>query len=184
MTARSRGRPPRGLSLIELMVAVAIACVLLLMGVPAFKGLLHARAQAAQIDTFTAALRFARFEAMRRGEQVSVCARDGTAAADIARCAPAGVTDWRSGWVVFVDRDERGRIDSGDQVLRVEQPLAFSGGIQTSRRYLTFEALGMSLNGVATFRFVPLLASADQTRLVCVNKPGRARALAVGQVCA
>jgi prepilin-type N-terminal cleavage/methylation domain-containing protein len=89
MTSRWKARSPRGLSLVEAMVTVAIVCILAILGVPALKGLLHARAQATQIDSFTAALRFALAEAMWRGEQVSVCARDGAGAADAARSQSA-----------------------------------------------------------------------------------------------
>jgi len=145
-----------------------------------------ARAIAAQTSEFMSGLRFARAEAMKRGESVTVCAADAGAAAQ--RCIGAesfSPTDWRGGWLVFVDHGERGMIDGGDQLLRVQQPLQRTSGVAGTRSSITFSAAGFSVDAASHFLFIaPALDSGQPPAelLVCVSKQGRPR-LAPGIVC-
>jgi prepilin-type N-terminal cleavage/methylation domain-containing protein len=173
-----------GFTLVELMCALAVTAILLAIGVPSLHRLITSRAVAAHVDTFTSALRFARSEAAKRGVPVSVCASLEPDRAEPA-CAASGAGGWQTGWLVFVDRGELGRIDEGDEVLRVEQALRASGGVQSSRRYLTFQPNGIALNATGSYLFKPGSGSSDADvaslqRTVCVNKQGRARVLPAG----
>jgi len=64
-----------GLTLIELMVTLAVAIVLLAIGIPAFQGLASSNRASTQANGLVTALNLARSEAISRGIPVAVCAR-------------------------------------------------------------------------------------------------------------
>jgi type IV fimbrial biogenesis protein FimT len=170
-----------GFTLLECLTALAVMALLAAFAVPQMRQLIASRSVAAHVDTFTSALRFARSEAARRNEAVSVCASL-TADAAEPECAATASAGWQGGWLVFVDRGAVGEVDDGDEVIRVEQALAASGGIRSSRRCLTFRPQGLALNATGSYTFAPRgdWSEADRaglTRTVCVNKQGRARAV-------
>lgn len=76
-----------GFTLVELMVTVAIAAILLGVGVPSFRTLIENNRIAAASNDVVTALQYARSEAVKRGVFVDVC---GTA--DQATCVAAGAT--------------------------------------------------------------------------------------------
>lgn len=76
-----------GFTLVELMVTVAIAAILLGIGVPSFRALIENNRIAAASNDVVTALQYARSEAVKRGVLVDVC---GTA--DQATCIVAGAT--------------------------------------------------------------------------------------------
>jgi type IV fimbrial biogenesis protein FimT len=83
-----------GLTLLELLTALAIAAMLATLAVPALDTVrLNAHRAAAMNDLLRAAW-FARSEALRRGEPVVLCAAGGNGG-----CAAEGAA-WRSGWLV------------------------------------------------------------------------------------
>ncbi len=177
--AQRRRRRARGFTLVELMCALALMAIVLAMGVPNLSRAIASSAIAAHVDTFTSALRFARSESAKRGVPVSVCMTLDANQPEPA-CATRSDAGWQSGWLVYVDRGELGRIDDGDDVLRVEQALRGSGGIESSRRYITFQPNGIALNATGSYLFKPAGAwnqdaLASLRRTVCVNKQGRAR---------
>lgn len=85
----------RGFTLMELIITVAIAAIVLAVGVPSFQGMMRNNRAATQANEMIAALNLARSEAAKRGSRVSLCpSSSGTG---------CGGTDWSSGWIVFVD---------------------------------------------------------------------------------
>jgi type IV fimbrial biogenesis protein FimT len=175
-----------GLTLVETLVAVGIAGTVTAIGVP---NLNHFRDKAAvnsRFQAFDSALRRARHEAMARGELVSMCAMDPKSAGKPQPdCLPSG-RDWSAGWLVFVDRGERGELDENDRVVWVEAAPADTGPIVGTQRYLTFRAGGELLSLAGHFRFLPPGEQAVDkalpgSALVCVNRAGRPRVAKVGQ---
>ena len=184
MTGHDR-RPARGFSLIDVLMACAVAAILLSLAGGPLRRSVQVRALAGQSMELAQALRFAASEAFKRAEFVTLCARSGPA--DAPQCATSSSSGWQSGWIVFVDRGERAFVESDDQILRLREPLDHSGGVSGTLRSITFGANGISVNAASHFLFRPFgippgPAQDELSQLICVAKPGRPRILALGVV--
>lgn len=171
-------RTNRGLTLIEILVALAVSGVLMAVGMSQWAGVLGAKAADHSVSSLAVALRLAKSEAMKRGEPVSVCARDPQAGDQGQLCTTSG-KDWSAGWIVFVDRGVRGQVDADDLVIQVHQPAKANVTIQATLRYISLQPTGVSLTAASHFDFLPGgRADTYGARRVCINKPGRMRQLA------
>ena len=106
--------PARGFTLVELMVAIAVAAIVLTFGVPGFQSFVNGNRLAASANELVASLQTARMEAIRRNRRVVVCASANANAGNAARCAAANA----DGWITFVDADRSGAFGPGDALLR------------------------------------------------------------------
>ncbi len=104
-------RRGRGLTLIELMVALAVLVILLTVAVPGMRNFVKNNRLTAAANDLAASMALARSEAVRRGRPVTVCSSSGGAACDGAA--------WAEGWIVFVDQGTPGTVDGSDEVVRV-----------------------------------------------------------------
>jgi len=137
---KTLGASSRGFTLLELMMTVAVATIFLTVIPPTFGSIITAVRIKSQVYDFNDALNYARSEAVKRGTWVSLCA-----SADQATCGPDG-TNWESGWIVFVDRNNNQVVNIGDTLL-VKSAMVpgyrlrgTSGTTLTS--YITFSAKG------------------------------------------
>ena len=110
-----------GLSILELMIAVAIISIVVSLGVPGFMNAIQSNRMASNVNDLVSSLHSARSEALKRSASVTVCTSNDPFA-DPPVCN-AGTFD---GWVVFVDddvddvveaSDGNGAIDAGEEVL-------------------------------------------------------------------
>ena len=88
----------RGFSLIELMIALAVAGVLITLAIPAFTDTIRNNRLSAQANEFIYALKFARAEAIKRGVPVTICRSSNQTA-----CTTGGTANWESGWIIFAE---------------------------------------------------------------------------------
>jgi len=181
---RPPARPPRGTTVIELAVVVAVAAVLVGLAAPDLRRVVAGRAVATQAAGLMADLRYARSEAEKFGEPVTVCAIADPAVEPPHCIGGIGRADWRAGWLVFVDRNRPGEFDGNDRLLTRRQPLAASGGVEGTLRSVTYTAAGFSIDAASHYLFRPVSAGdgGPAPALVCVSKQGRAR-LAPGAAC-
>lgn len=112
-----------GFTLVELIVTVTIAAILLMIGVPSFQTMILNNSRVAQVNEFIGALNMARSEAIKRGSRVVICrSSDGSA------CATDTTGNWEEGWIVFVDRNLNGALDTAppdnEEILRVQNTIA------------------------------------------------------------
>lgn len=92
-------RKEAGFTLIELIVAIAIASVLLGLAVPSFRGMIESAQRRQAATDFYSSLARARSEAIARNRSVSICVRDLTATTTPS-CA-SNDNRWQNGWIVY-----------------------------------------------------------------------------------
>lgn len=161
-----------GFTLIELIVTLAIAAIVLTVGIPSFRELLRENRLATQANEFLAALALTRSEALKRGVRVTLCK-----SADGASCTADG--GYEQGWVVFVDPNNNATVDTGEVILRVYE--ALPGGLTLTgntnvRSYVSYTPSGMSQLLGGGFQAGTLtLCAAPKARSITINSTGRAR---------
>jgi len=158
----------RGLTLPELVFALAIVAGLVGWGVPSFREFRLNAARTREVNQFIQAVYFARSEAIKRNGVVSLCpSHDGLG------CAPTG-TPWQKGWIVFVnrDRDAPAVRDDGEELLRVYAPWR-DGAVNANRNTLSFRPFGQ-MGVTATFAFCDQRGS-RAARAVIISQTGRPR---------
>lgn len=136
----------RGFTLLELMTAVTVLAVLLGLAVPSFREVSrNNRVTAAQNDLVTA-FTYARSEALRLSQPVSVCATE-----DAATCS--GAENWATGWIAFIDSGATpGEVDEEDANERVLQAWAATNTSMTlagSTPYVQYGPTGMTIGAAA-----------------------------------
>ena len=174
-----RPQAPRGFTLIELMVTLAIVVVLALVAVPSLVTFKRNAELTSATNTLLAAINAARGEAMKRGMYAMVVPADGA--------------NWNNGVIVFVDKDQSRTYNAATDVTVLVQPalpsyLALSGsGTVTSAEaspYLMYDPSGFIKSYTAgaanqTFTLTRTdLAGSDlyaQTRRIIIARTGRTR---------
>jgi len=128
-----------GVTLIELLVALSIAAVLMASAIPSFQGALERLQLSSTTNDLLLAVNLARTEAASRRTRVAI--------------VPQRANNWASGWQVFIDANDNGRLDAGEVILR------------------TFDAVPARMTVDATFgAFDGHVLSFDQTALL--RRPG------------
>ena len=93
--AKRHGRS--GFTLIELIMTITVGAILLAIGVPSFRYVTSANRAASEINGLLGDMQFARGEAIKEGQTVTICA----ALNGAPPCL--GTTAWQNGWIVFSD---------------------------------------------------------------------------------
>jgi len=171
-----------GMTLIELMMAVAILGILLAIGIPSMRGMSEAEAVRGHLNTFFGTLRYGRSEAIRNRAQVVICPSNNSESASPS-CSD-GVTDhWELGWIIFVNRDGDAAYTfdaAKDTLLRVQGPISTSGGIIEKTggapNKFVYRSTGILLEGgMSSYTFDAKSMNTTQKKLVCISLQGRAR---------
>lgn len=153
-------RPPArraGFTLVEMIVTLAIAAAVVAVAVPAMSSWMGEQAAAGNADELAAALRFARSEAIKRSQAVTVCA-----STDGQECGES----WAAGWVVL----------SAGEVLRVQGALAGMSLVDADDTEVNFTSNGLASLGEAdqfTFTLVPKDGDTARQRVVTLLRQGR-----------
>jgi type IV fimbrial biogenesis protein FimT len=163
----SKRRSTRGYTLYELVMTLAIAALVLTLGLPSFGGLVADQRLRAETDALFHALHLARKTSIARRREIALCpSRDGLAC--------DGGTDWSAGWILFVnaDRDGPPQVDGGEPVLarrRVDQRVR----IAANRQAFTLRSTHLrATNGTLV---VCDRAGRAEARAVVVSYTGRPR---------
>ncbi|TCS35708.1 type IV fimbrial biogenesis protein FimT [Paucimonas lemoignei] len=158
-----------GFSLIELMVALCIAAILLMVGVPGYQALIHNQRLNTSVNGFVGALHMARSEAIRRGTRVDLVPLDGK--------------DWSHGWMAFVDENGNQQADAGEMVILRQDVVPHGMAIKSvltdsSKPYLAYNGSGRTRTNASSE--TPQLGTVsfmlgEEVRRIKLNFSGRAR---------
>ena len=117
----------RGFTLVELLVVVTISAILIAAAVPAFQWTIARNRIADATNLLLSNFEYARMEASRRGNTVSICRTlDPNAAPACSAAASATVdgNDWASGWLVFEKTPpnvDEANFEAGDRLIFRQQ---------------------------------------------------------------
>ncbi|MEP7246484.1 MAG: GspH/FimT family pseudopilin [Gammaproteobacteria bacterium] len=129
-----------GFTLVEMMTVLAIVGTLLAIGVPSYNSITTSARMTSEVNGLLGDMQYARSEALRNGEAVSVCvSKDGTSC--------TGESDWRNGWIVFLNFNADDTVDGGDTLLRVQNPLPAKDSVTATDDLgiVTFNRSGFAL---------------------------------------
>ncbi|MDT8407355.1 MAG: GspH/FimT family pseudopilin [Methylococcales bacterium] len=181
-----------GLTLTELIITVALAGIVIGLGVPSFTDTIRSNRSAAMSNEFITALAYARSEAIKRGLPVTLRRSSSTASL------------WENGFDVFVDRDGDGLFeDDGnatpcetnnqllteDCLLKTYDAQTFAGFTVRSGDnfscWVSFNNTGSASSsgtsctgtGLAndSFRLCPDSGDASKAKRIAINNTGRTR---------
>jgi type IV fimbrial biogenesis protein FimT len=160
----------QGIFMVELMVVLAIAALLLGIGIPGFIDLIRNQRLTTTVNEFFVAVNLARSEAITRGARVDL--------------VPAGDgTDWARGWVVLIDRNNNQKADDGDQIIYSHGPVPDGIAIKAQfpdpgGQYLAYAANGHTRTSASSQarRMGHWLFTLDnRARKIVINFLGRPR---------
>ena len=109
-----------GYTLVEILVSITIVSILAAIAIPSFKYVTTSNRITSEVNTLLGDMQFARAEAIKEGQSVTVCEANNTYSA----CG--GSTSWHNGWIVFMDLNGDGAWQAGETILRTQK--AFTGG--------------------------------------------------------
>lgn len=159
----------QGVTLIELMVTLAVLVVLLTLGVPSFSETLREWRRDSATKALSTHLQLARAEAIKSSRKVVVCtSSSGTGC--------AGTSEWKDGWLVFVDENGDKAVDTGDRVLAVRSAVSGVASMTSSDsvKELVFLPNGLLGAGQTTVTVTPSGSSSTKVNKVTINRVGRA----------
>lgn len=173
-------RRQRAFSLIEMLMTIGLISIVMAISAPSLVTMIrNARLSGASEELLTSLL-LARAEAIKRNTLVVVCnSADPNASSPTCKDSSP---DWKTGWLIFVDKDGSGAFNTGDTLLRV------GGGIKglssltpnpTDLVSLSFR--GLTLGAGSDRKFTFCVAGASQ-RIITVDKTGRAYR-SLGSIC-
>jgi type IV fimbrial biogenesis protein FimT len=137
-----RGENQQGLTLIELMVALAIAIIVIALSTPISNLFKQNRVTSLEHE-FVTALNLARSAAVSTATPVSVC-RAAENNPDACVTAQAGNRPWEHGWIIFNDPNTNGVIDAGEVVIQQHGALQTGYTLRvTSVDVITYNASGL-----------------------------------------
>ena len=110
-----------GFTLLELIITVALVSIVMAIAIPSMTTFNQNDRLVTNINTMIGHLAYARSEAVKRSQQVSMCVSN-----DAATCT--GGNDWEDGWIIYIDADASNTFDASEEVLRAQQAL---GNTQT-----------------------------------------------------
>lgn len=157
-----------GFTLVEMLITLVVAAILIGLAVPGYFNLVQNNHVIATVNKLSASLNYARMEAIKRGEQVSVCS---AASSALNSCGTAA--QWGQGWVVFVDENDNNSIDAGDTLIRVNEQLPNGVTITSASAIVSYDGAGFLSTNATNFNISASGCTGDSGRALAIAGSGR-----------
>lgn len=150
-----------GFTLLELLVTIAVGAIVISIGAPNLVSLIRNNRIAADTNDLVIGLHSSRSEAVKRRSNVVFCASN-----DHDSDVPSCSTSFSQGWIVFVDRNGNGEIDSNadpelsDIVVEAHGPMRDGLLVSAESNYFALSPAGFG-------RDIPGMGARLQNILVC-----------------
>ena len=155
-----------GYSLLELMIVLALVSIVFSIAVPSMRTFTQNDRLTTNINVMVGHLAYARSEAVKRSQQLSVCVSN-----DAATCTGG---DWEDGWIIYIDADADNAFTAGEEVLRVQQALEGNNDITTTMgNQITYDYRGFT--NAAGSMLLCDDRSGDLGKTLTVSNTGRVR---------
>ena len=164
-----------GFTLIELMVTLVVVAVLVTIGAPAFTTFIANQRLSTQANDLISDLVFARSEAVKRSSAVTICKTADPNAAS-PTCDATVADRWTAGRLIFLDNNNDGQHDAGEQIMRVRQALE---GSDTTGNMLLGDGSGTGTASRITFSANGATNLAAESELTLCDRRGDSQAIAV-----
>jgi type IV fimbrial biogenesis protein FimT len=161
--------------MVELITVMVIVAILMGVGIPSYRYVTTDNRMSTEVNELLGDLQFARSEAVREGQTITVCAASTSSTPSSPSCASTGTTAWQNGWIIFGDLNSDQTIDTGDPVLRIQSglvggdTLVSSGSGATNLGAFTFNRSGF-VNQLGTSQVTVTLkdSTANSTYTRCL----------------
>ncbi len=164
-----------GFTIIELMLTIAVAAVILTIGVPSFQGLMERNQLTSGINQFISSMSLARSEAIKRNQRVAICPSN-----DGSICSG---NQYENGWIVYVDRNSNNsrEIDT-EELVWVSESLPANltlRGVGCCYANIPYLASGQ-ISGIAGSMHLCKANNTNKSRKISINRFGMARLVSTG----
>ena len=109
-----QSRHQSGFTLIELITVISLIAIAAVWAAPSMASLIRSNRASGEINQVGASIRYSKSEAIKRGLNVIICP-----SSDSASCSSSN--NWGNGWIIYVDSNSNGSLDSGEPILKTEQ---------------------------------------------------------------
>jgi type IV fimbrial biogenesis protein FimT len=181
MNKRFHGRGSRGVTLLEMLTVIGMISLLMAIGLPSYKYVTNRNRITAEVNGLLGDLQYARLEAIKEGQTVSVCVSSNS-----ATCLAS--TAWQNGWIIFSDVNANGQLGAGDTLLKVQTPFSATDTFTASNniQFITFNREGFAVGLPAAGALLTLHASpvnSSSTRCLSLTFVGMATVQTYGGTC-
>jgi len=160
----------KGFTLLELMVTLAIASILLSVGVPGFRSVIMDSRLVRDSNQFVGSINLACSSAVCFQRSATVCTSANFNAV-LPSCS--GSSDWPQGWIVWADKDRDGAIDA-NEILSVQEPIdSMTTFSATNAALFSYDARGFGSSPADELMMCDN-RSGETGRRIRVNAAGRA----------
>lgn len=180
---REEYKPQRGFTAIELMVVVAILAILTALALPSFTDMVRRYRVKRAVEDIAATLQLAKVESIKRGGGVTL------RKASSAGCSTSMSQEWSCGWLIFLDTNSNGALNTGEITLLSSPPPkgVVVMATKNSMTYAKFDRWGQA--GGVDFGFIVQSDEGEKsaplhlTTAICLSSGGRIRILLESPEC-
>ena len=161
-------RAQTGFTLLDLLTTITVLGILLAVGIPGFASIIRNNRIASSTNELVVALTYARSEAMKRGDPVTVCPSE-----DDDACA--GSNDWSTGWFVFVDQNFDGARDEDEPILQVWSGVTGGLDLDSSLQFIQYASTGLTTPVITngSFELMKPGYGGEDARCIRIGNTGR-----------